>query len=500
MLIHDSDNPVLARPSWALPCAIILVAIFVRANSLGFGFVYDDEYFLFGQPAVVDHDASFEWLWQPLHGLYRPIRSIIYALLTPAFGRNPLPYRIIGIALDATMAVLLFLILKLLFCTRAAFVASLVWLLHPTHSERVVLIIGSFDIWGLTAMMAALYCALKILVRDKASPGAWIGLSIFTPLAVFANEEALLLPVYFFVLAVVHFGFSELLKNRRAIMALALMGAFCCAYLFVRVGVIGLWERADAPPIDSGGNLIPIIFAIVYFLFSTTFIPLDLHEVYPPYAFSGLWRFEVIVGIAIVAAIIGVLIRGLWKRSYLGAVAGWWLVAILPFSNLVANVEQRHVRYLYMPTLALALLAAFVIDRLQAKSLKTQKIVFMSAAIILVAFFALAVKQNRIYRDSITLWGDSYENCQNCSKAAINYGIALAKLRRFEEAREVLLPVLVSRPGYEMAFVTLAAVEMDKGRTNNALALLAEALKINANHAQARRMFETIQSSDPPNP
>ncbi len=477
------------------PGLILLAAIIVRIHTVGYGFVYDDNYFLFNQPAVIDQDHSLEWLMQPLHGLYRPVRSIVYALITPVTGHNPAPYRLIGIALDGLMALLLFQILQLFFNAKPAFFASLIWLFHPTHSERVVLIIGSFDIWGMAAMMAALLCASRLLVYKKDSRKDWIGVGVFTTLAVFANEEALLLPVYFGALALVHCGVKDLMKNRRIMKLLILIGLVCGVYMLVRVGVIGLWSRVDAPPVDSGGSLFPIMLAIVHYMFFTTLLPVDLHEVYPPFTFTGIAHWETAAGLLIAAFMLCLALWGLLKRHYLGAAAAWWLAGILPFSNIVANVEQRHVRYLYMPTLALALCAAYWHEKSSRANGNRRKTFAVIATFILVCFFTLAVKQNRVYRDSLSLWGDSYANCGNCSKAAINYGIALAKTKQFAKAEEVLGKVLVLRPGYEMAFVALAAVEMDQDRKESALALLEKALEINPRHAQARHMYESIKNS-----
>lgn len=481
------------RLAWR-PALLVAAAFFLRFNTLHYGLVYDDPYFLFQQEAVAEDAGLPTWFGTSVHGLYRPVRSLLYALLTRLVGANPGVYHLIALLLDMMVALLLYAVLKRFFPATAALAGTLLWLVHPTHSERVVLISASFDIWGLVFMMAALLVALNCR-SDKGNPGvlSWVGLTLLSALAVFANEESLLLPAYLALLAAGSGGISVLFRHRRTLLALSLTTGVCVLYLFVRVVVIGLGGRLDTPPTGSEGRILPVMLAVMEYFFRTTFIPTQLHETYPPFAYDSLAHLPVLAGGVVLSLLLLTTAHGLWKGHWVGVASGWWLVAIAPFSNLIPNVDQRHVRYLYMPTMALAILGAQVYKRFCGESQLRAGLKVALFVAFLLTYASMTLKQNRVYRDSIALWGDSYNYCPRCSRAAINYGIALGKWGRFDQAREVLLPMLIPKPGYEMAFVALAAVELDAGNPGAAKELLSAVMEWAPEHGQAKKILESLQ-------
>ena len=492
--MNDAKSDQIVKLRAWLPLLLIAVAFLVRINTLGNEFVWDDRYFLFEQEAVQEGAGPAQWFGTSTHGLYRPVRSMFYALTTSVFDQNILGYRLVAIGLDALMALLIFWLLRRLFGATGAFFGSLVWLVHPMHVERIAFITASHDIVGLAFMLAVLIFALRIGDSDDRQTGAWIGLIAASFFAVFGSEEALLLPAYFLLLAIVHRGWPAL-KTRHVRASLALMIVACAVYLAVRVVWIGLLERSDVAPVESGGQILPVMLAVFWFYFSSTFAPVFMRATYPPFTFTGLAHPVVLAGGGVLIGLLIAAVLGLRKRSWVGLAAGWWLVALLLFSNLLPNVAQRHDRYLYIPTIALAMAVAAILRWVQTKKSARFTAAVILCLVLAATYFAVSLSQNRVWKNELSLWGYAHSGCPNCSKPAINFGIALAKAGQSQRAREVLAPVLVPKPGYEMAFVAMASIEMDEGRRQNALQLLSFVLDITPGFGPAVKMQQAIANA-----
>lgn len=495
----STDEPKRNQTTNALMiCLLLLAAVVVRVNTFGYGFVWDDGFFLFEQQAVRPGAGPAQWFGTTVHGLYRPVRAMAYALTTSLFDNHPLGYRLVGVTLDGLLAVLIYLLLRSPFGALPAFLATLIWVVHPMHVERVVFITATHDLWGLVLMMGALLLALRIRSGDLAGPAPWIALALLCLLAVFGSEEALLLPGYFALIAVVLR--DPKVPASRSLRLLGLLCAVAAVFVFVRLGLIGLAERTALPPVESGGRILPVMLAVFGFYFSSTFVPLFGSAAYPPFSFSNLAHPAVLYGAVVLLATAAVATIGLARRSWIGVVAGWWLIALLPFSNIVPNVAQRQDRYLYMATIALAILAAYLLAWIRQKAPAKMTAAVLISLAVATAYFSISLMQNRVWKDELALWENAYRGCPRCSKVAINYGMELAKRRHYVNARRVLEPVLVPRPGYEMAFVALAAVEMESDHRDRAMVLLDAVLAFNPDYPQALRMVNKVRakSVEPP--
>lgn len=76
---------------------------------------------------------------------YRPLQNILYALIYKFFQLNPIPYHLLNIFFHGGCAVLFFLLLKEIYGEKIAFLASLLWAVHPINTESVTYISGLAD-------------------------------------------------------------------------------------------------------------------------------------------------------------------------------------------------------------------------------------------------------------------------------------------------------------------------------------------------------------------
>jgi len=139
-----APQPVSVRrwPRPALAPAILSFAVY--ANSLGNGFVGDDKEQLLQNPVVSAHNiaaaiGSGVWAFRGSAGnYYRPLQFLVYILLHGLFGFHAFAFHLLFVLLHAANSVLVYaLAWRLTGRDRAALAASLLFAVHPIHTEVV---------------------------------------------------------------------------------------------------------------------------------------------------------------------------------------------------------------------------------------------------------------------------------------------------------------------------------------------------------------------------
>ena len=136
--------------------AILVLAVTFAAffNSIGNGFVYDDI-------PVIQNDERLDQAWNlggfltdsywddETRSIYRPLTSWSWALDRRFFGPGPLPVHLSNVIAGSLLSVLVYAFLVLLFRRHdLAFVAALLFAIHPVHTEVMANGVGRSEIYG----------------------------------------------------------------------------------------------------------------------------------------------------------------------------------------------------------------------------------------------------------------------------------------------------------------------------------------------------------------
>ena len=193
---------------------IILVTTVAYLNIFGNGFVIDDQYFIkeweltrsWGSVGQLLAGANPES--QP--GVYRPIRSLLYLVYYQLWGTNPFFYHLHSLLVHLAATVLVFLIVDQLSFPRkresreektgspirsgmTAFIAALLFGLHPIHTESITYIAASMEMTGVVFMLGAFWLFVRSPRRRN---GLAMTLSVFLALlAFFTYEMTITLPI-----------------------------------------------------------------------------------------------------------------------------------------------------------------------------------------------------------------------------------------------------------------------------------------------------------------
>lgn len=174
---------------------LVLLILAVYATTLKHDFVWDDSAIIVNNPLMekLDNVPQFflsEDAIEESTGYYRPVTYVSFALERAAWGLNPIGYHTTNLVLHVLVVLLFHAVIVAAFRKeRLAFVASLIFALHPVAGETVNFLAG-----GRNTLLSACFGLLSLLfyIRKKPLPA----LISFT-VAIFSKEFALLFPVVF---------------------------------------------------------------------------------------------------------------------------------------------------------------------------------------------------------------------------------------------------------------------------------------------------------------
>ena len=111
--------------------------------------VRDDKVFIVEREEIRDLGNFFSFFCTSKQGLYRPLRTTLYALTYFMWGTNPVGYHIVGVLLHLMTTYLIFLIgWSLTGKSLASMLTALFFAVHPIHTERITFITASYDVLG----------------------------------------------------------------------------------------------------------------------------------------------------------------------------------------------------------------------------------------------------------------------------------------------------------------------------------------------------------------
>jgi hypothetical protein len=356
--------------------ALVLAAV-SYINTLGFAFVYDDLPQLVSNPRVHSWEHAprlfVEQVWnqsllQGTGNYYRPIFELWLLIQYSLFGLHPWAYHLVNVLLHMAVVGLAYLLFRRLTGDRlTASMGTVIFAVHPTHIESVAWISGVTD--PLCALFVLGSFLAYMRARDAGSSTgdriAWqvAALALYA-LAMMSKETAIVVPAllvaYEWLLARQD---SLAARVRRVTPFVVITGA----YLLVRHWVLFGFMHPEAYSLKSILLTLP---RVLWFYTHQLVWPVGLSVFYdtPFVDRPGLWDFYLpIVGVAVLAVAVG----WLAKQSRPAAFGAGWMLAMLAPAIVGMYVfipeELVHDRYLYLPSIGFALMAAVALRRLSSK-------------------------------------------------------------------------------------------------------------------------------------
>jgi len=544
---------------------LLAVAMLVYGNTLLNAFTFDDFLYVLHNPAVTNFSLSGLFVATRDSNVFRPVTFATFALDLALEGAHPFGYHLLNLLLHAAVTLLLYLVLRKLLegvqqGATVAWVAALLFAVHPIHTEAVASIVGRFELLAVGFLLAAwllhlddrpvlavLCFALALLSKESAVA--------FVPLALAGDyARGKLLPLH-------RYGW------------IAGVAVVYTALLWKIQG--GRFGRANFNFLDNPLAGLPSSLRILNAL-RVAWKYAGLH-VYPA-TLSCDYSYNAILLYAggrhlVIPAVAALLVLALWIWTLLTKRGEWFLAGAIYLCAFAAtsNVLLRTgtimgERLAYLPSAGFCLLFALLWIRLEKRQ---RKLAWAVLAIVVAALATRTVVRNRDWRDNFILFstdvravpgsakihyclgseyldrgqldaaraelqtarrifpdspeaielsgiieaqlGHDQEARRFFEKAlsmtrresigyeswAVNLAALLTKLGENDNAQKILDQVIAISPEYPLAWLNRAVVHYHRGETTLARADAEQALRLDPASTQAQKLLTLLNTPAP---
>ncbi|MDR1951097.1 MAG: tetratricopeptide repeat protein, partial [Bacteroidales bacterium] len=532
---------------------VILTAVVgIYANTLFHDFALDDTLVIthneftkkgiHGIPEILENDGFVGFFGHNdqliAGGRYRPMAQIFFAIEYQFFGQNPFVGHLLNILFYALTCFLMFILLGRIayapigehkqghiqytpttkYYLTLPFIATVIFAVHPLHTEVVANIKGRDEIFSLLGALAALYFSLKYVenyrrgIARNTPTLIWIFLMFLFGL--FSKENALtflaVIPLTIYLFSA-HGGASHTLQNattegrmqyaptRNIII---ILGIASILFLWARYNALGFWigdfknnEILNNPylfatPIQ---RLATVLFTwLIYF--KLLFLPYPLTHDYYPFHIPILdfSDFRVWISIAILAYLAYFVIKNFKKNRIVSYGILFFFITFSMASNLILNVGTfMNERFVYAPLLGFAIVAGYFIQKIA--NANTKKVI--SATCLLILFHALGfttINRNRAWKNDLTLFTTDVKISKNSAKVNVSAGGKLTeyaetlpdgfkKQEALNQAHQYLHKGVELHPKNHQAWFLLGNCCREMQRFDEAYIAFTNALLINPN-------------------
>ncbi len=425
-------------------------------------------------------------------GLYRPVVITSYALDYFIWKLKPFGYHLTNYLFHSFNGVLIFLLFLFILNNAGtangsgiALFASLIFIVHPVHVEAVTGIVGRAELFSAFFFLSALF----LYIRAESGRYYFISLLLFLA-ALMSKESAVVLPLIIVLYDMLFKGTNEKgvtigkLKEKipRYLGYLAVMAV----YMFIRFSVLsGIGPKGTSKVFYQKGILARIYtMAVVFYNYvKLLFCPVGLSPEKRDFpVFESFLNVKVIIGLLLVILVLYFAFSLLRKRKVLAFCIFWFLLALLPVSNIIPIGILIADRLLYLPSIGFSVVLALP---LAAAGREKYRLMSMFLIAIIVLFSMITIKRNTDWRNDITLWENTIKRFPGNYVAHNNIG-ALYYLRdRYDDAIIEYNRVLDIKPDYVEAWNNLGFAYKKKGQLEKAVDMYKKAIEIKHEYSPA---------------
>ncbi len=368
-------------------------------------------------------------------GRYRPLSMVTFAIEIELFGQNPHISHFINVLLFALLCLILYVVLSKLLLTKfpanmwqlhIPFLATLLYLAHPIHTEVVANIKGRDEIMSLLGSLLAFYFILRLLETRKVVYYFYAFL-VYAG-AMFSKEIAATFIVTI-PLALWFFGdkkWSEILKTIVPLILAAVI------YFIVRQQVVGAEGIKAAPELMNDSFLemtksqkYATIAYTMFLYIKLLFFPHPLTYDYYPYHIPIIEWHQIrawgalilVVSLAIVA------LKLLPRKHILSYSLLFYAISLAPVSNILFPVGVfMNERFVFVASIGFSLASAYYMRQAILKW-PTSKKLFLAVFVVIMLLYAIkTIDRNFDWKNDFTLFTTDVKVSVNGAKSNCSAG------------------------------------------------------------------------------
>lgn len=494
--MFDNIKNLLTKP-WVNLCIIGILCFLIYVPNLTHEFVYDDQSFFINweTPRSFSNIGKFFAgdLPEGHEHVYRPIRSVFYAIDYTLFKDNPIGYHLQGILINLIIAFLAYLIvMKLTKNTYTAFAAGILFGLHPSHTEAITFATASMDSIAFIFAFGAFYlfiCSEKVLSRKFL-------FSLFFSLLSFLTYEITL------VLPLLILAYTCYFRSRKNSIRQNVSRVTPFFLLLIIYGVLRFFVGYVSPALKL--NLMQYIYMLVttlkifYQYFTILLVPFPLtldHSVSnqlsslrvlaltPEFTSQPLFDIHSFTTALITLILATIAILTYKKQRIISFSISWLYISLLPVSNIIPNGSLFAERYVFLASFGYCMILGFLLTQpFKTKNFLVSTLVLFRPYLltILIASYALlTLIRNNDWTNGYTLWTSTVKTSGYSASAWNNLGIVYSDRGRNDVALKYYKKALKIDPYHAFAYTNMGLLYYENGDYDKAIALYKTALVYN---------------------
>ncbi len=388
--------------------------------------------------------------------------------------------------------------------------ATLLFMVHPIHTEVVANVKGRDEIVSLLGSLAALYLSLKAFYEGKKSLNVAAAVVFF--MALLSKENAI---TFVAIVPLTFFFFTNAKPGKIFLQTLPFLAA-AALFILLRIGVLGM-DFGGEPPRELMNNPFLKLVGNQYVDFSfaektaTNFFTLGKylllllfphplsHDYYP--RAIGIMSFDdwqVILAVLAHLALLGYALVRLPKKDPVSYGILFYLLTLSIASNFVFPIgTNMNERFLYMPSIGFAMVVATLLYRLTDQTGRPKPTVLIGGIAVLLAFSVKTFTRNFVWKDNYTLFTTDIKTVPNSAKLRNATGGELVaqslkpenaarKTTMLNEAVGHLNEAMKIHPGYKNPLLILGNAYNYLQQYEASIQAYEQALKLDPEYGEAK--------------
>lgn len=431
---------------------ISLMAALLYSNTLFNGYALDDGMVILENkfvmkgvssiPDILAHDSFYGSIGDSKNlngGRYRPLSLIAFATEISLFGNDAFTHHLFNIFFYVLTAVILLLFLrKFIFQQHpaAAFIAALLFTIHPVHTEAVANIKSRDEIFSLLFLLLTLYFLLEYITVSKKQTHILLSVSFYA-LALLSKENGI---IFIAIIPATIYFFSE--KSTAGIVKQSIpYWVLAVFYLLLRFAVLPGNQKEITEVMDN-----PYVLATVAEKYATIFYvllryvqllfwpdPLTYDYSYSQIAYLNFSSASVLLSLLLHFMLLALMITGLKKKDLISWCLLFYLSGIFIVSNLLINIGAPMAeRFLFQATVPFSILIAESGRRIWLWGKTTESIRLSVVLVLLLPVIVLSsytvIGRNTVWKSNETLFLHDVKTSSNSARANTYAGVSMIKL------------------------------------------------------------------------
>jgi len=447
------------RRNWVVAAIITFLVFMIYLNSFKNDFVnWDDPGLIIRNQRIrsLDWQNIVEIFTPKKSSTFQPVRVLSYAIDYRIWKLNPIGYRITNVLFYILTCIMVFFSLDMLSTNlrkgisgpshrRVALFGSLLFAAHPVHVEAVTWLAARKEVLQGFFFFFAFYLYLTGKEKEGRQRAILVVLVLLSILlATLSKPSAIVFPA---VLVVYEMAFRrnqwiDYIKKHWIFFSLSTIIPFLFAFVLFRV----MLHAGGIKPYHGGTFFNNLLVSFYVFLYNIKLLVFTINysAAYTIRVPFPLLNLQTLLIILFVFLLFGLSLWSLKRTKVFFFAFFFFFVTLLPYLNIIPISTLLADRYVFIASFSYCFLLGIGFDKLYTlvnKRFSEGFFRLLCVALLLfllVGYSFMTIEQNRVWKNSYTLWSDAVEKYPENNVANALMGVVYMDLGMDEKAAEYL--------------------------------------------------------------